>query len=656
MKNKNITRRLKSTKSMRIEVPGPVISVKPGNNFYKHINGHWLQHASIPAFRSSFGVSEEVELLVEKQLETILDACYTLAEKGEKPTTRREIMMDVIGRFMLSSLRRGKQQKSVDTLRKILRPMVCLREPADVMERVGQLNRAGISTFLAVSVFQKRNPSEYSLMVGCGSLGLPDYTYYSATAPGKTQTLLAYVNLCKELGTHMYLEGLESAVQTEAALAGVMKRNKVESFEDLEGDQLEAAYPGLSWNELFSSYGAESWKSITVRIYNGAVLKQLGRLMKTWSMETWSNLFSLHTILYALPVLPPPYDDLHFEFFGKRLRGQAAKLPQPLLTLNLVRTLLRTPLSYLYIEDCIEKKTKKEVERFAETLHQHAQARLDQVEWLEPATRKTAIEKLKAMTFSISNPDEPRSISPPDLITDNFLQNMFLLSEMNSSDQIALLGKKADPATWDEAPYTVNAYYFNERNQFILPAGTIQWPFYAGSRLGWSYGGLGAVIGHEMTHAFDMDGKEYNARGEKVSWWTRGDNAQYKKRTDALIKLFDSGKVLGHSTDGSLTLSENIADLGGLAIALDALHQELKGASEEGKKKELRDFFIAYAVSWRVKERAKKQIQSLFLDVHAPAEMRVNFIVSQFDEWYDLFDVVTGDELYIPPEERVRIF
>jgi putative endopeptidase len=641
-----------------IELPVPLVSVKPGKNFYKYVNGNWLQHASIPPFRTSFGVSEEVELLIERQLSQILDKCYKLAEKGDKPSTKREKMMDVIGRLMLSSMRRDKQHNSLEFLRRILRPMVCIRGPEDIMERIGMLNRRGVSTFMNVSIFQKRNPSEYTFLVGCGSLGLPDDTYYSGTAPGKTQTLLAYVKLCEQLGKTLFTGDLRTAVQTEAALSGIINRYKDDTFEDIEGSKLATLLPGIAWDTLFKSYGAENWKSKTIRVYSVKLIKQFEKCLRTWPLESWSNLFTLHTVLYALPILPPPYDDLHFQFFGKRLRGQIEKLPQGQLTLNLVRTLLRIPLSYLYVQEYIEPSLKKDATKFAETIHAHAMERLAHVDWLEEDTKKVASRKLKAMNFSISNPDHFPNIDIPDLITDNFLQNMFLLSEMNTDTMISRIVRRAEPESWDEAPYTVNAYYFNERNQFVLPAGSIQWPFYRRSseRIGWNYGGLGAVIGHEITHAFDMDGKEYNEKGEKKSWWTKKDNAQYKKKTDAIIKMFDHSKMLGHPVDGYLTLSENIADLGGLAIALDALHQELAEVSEEEKKKQMRDFFTAYAVSWRVKERSKKVIQSLFMDVHAPAELRVNLIVSQFDEWYDLFGVVTGDDLYVPPEERVQIF
>jgi putative endopeptidase len=649
----------KQLNQLNIEIPAFVKSIKPGNNFYKHVNGHWLQKTSIPPFRSSFGVSEEVEMLIENQLRSILSKCYTFSEKGVKASTKREKMMDVIGRFMLSSLRKGKQQNSIDFLRKRLRTLYCIRNQDDVAGLIGNFNKCGVPTFLSISVFKKREAAnEYTFLIDKGTLGLPDITYYNATAPGKSHTLMAYVNLCNEVTKYLVTDDIRSAVQIEAGLAAAMDQYKDTDFQDIEGNVLHRTFPGIPWNTLFKEYGVEEkvWKSKTIRIYSKKFIEYLEKLFKIWSFDTWTKLLSLHMILYALPILPQPFDTLHFNFFGKRLRGQVEKLPQDQLTLNLCRTLLRTPLSYLYIEDYIRSDLKKEGTAFINTIQNHTVKKLENVEWLEPATRKIAIDKVKKMNLGVSHPDILPNIEIPNLITDTFLENMLLLGEMNTKSYIDRLHTK-NTDIWDEAPYVVNAYYFNERNQFILPAGSIQWPFYKYSKtIGWNYGGLGAVIGHEITHAFDIDGKEFTATGEKKNWWTKKDNYQYKKRTDELITLFDKGKILGHSVDGYLTLSENLADLGGLAIALDALKYELKNASEDEKKKQIKDFFISYAVSWRVKEREKKIIQSLFLDVHSPAELRVNYIVSQFDEWYELFGVVTGNSLYIPSEERIRIF
>lgn len=652
-KNKDLPQQLKP-----IEIPDFVKSIKPGDNFYKHINGHWLQKTAIPPFRSSFGVSEEVERILEKQLRSILSTCYSFAEKGVKPSTKHEKNMDIIGRFMLSALRESKQQNNVDYLRSTLRSLFCIRDANDIVNHIGSFNRRGIPTFLSISVFKRRDRvNEHTFVIDKGTLGLPDIAYYKAIAPGKSNTLLAYVNLCKDVTKHLHTENISSAVQSEAVLAAIMDKYKYSDYEDIKGSELEKRFQ-FPWSALFKGYGVEeeTWKSKMVRIYCKDFIEYLEKIFKVWAFETWGNLFSLHMILYSLPVLPPPYDTLHFSFFGKRLRGQSEKIPQDQLTLNLCRTLLRIPLSSLYIERYIRADLKKEATEFVHTLQKQTVESLEGTEWLEPATRKIAIDKVKRMSLGISNPDTLDEICTPDLITDTFLQNMFLLGEMNTNAYLSRLHKK-NMDLWDEPPYIVNAYYFNERNQFILPAGSIQWPFYKHSKtIGWNYGGLGAVCGHEITHAFDMDGKEFTADGEKKNWWTRKDNYQYKKRTDKLVELFDTGKVLGHSVDGILTLSENFADLGGLAIALHALKKKLHTATDEEKKKEMRDFFISYAVSWRVKEREKKELQSLFLDVHSPAELRVNYIVNHFDEWYDVFGVVTGDELYIPPEERIRIF
>jgi putative endopeptidase len=653
-----ITNKTLKSSNTEIQLPESAKSIKPGDNFYKHINGHWLNRTSIPPFKSSYGISEEVESLIEQQLSVILHKSYTFAEKGEKASTKREKMMDVIGRFMLSSLRESEQHNSVEFLQKNLRKLVCIRGAEDVGNYLGTFNRYGISTILTLNVSHRLNPDEYSFVIGKGSLGLPDISYYNGTGPGKTQTLLAYVNLCGKISKELHIEDVRGAVQTEAILAGVMDKYTDDSYEDIKGETLHTIFPNFPWDNLFESYGSTTlWKRKIIRIYNVKWIKYLEKLFKSWTSEAWTNLFSLHMILYSLPVLPSPYDTLHFEFFGKRLRGQVEKPPRYQMTMNLCKTILRIPLSYLYIEDYIPKDMKEKATKFVQTIQKHTIKNIETTDWLEEPTRKTAITKIKDMTLGIAYPASFPPIEIPYLITNNFLENMFLLAEMNTVAMIAKLsGSTAE--IWDETPYTVNAYYFNERNRFLLPAASIQWPFYSQSKekIGWNYGGLGAIIGHEITHAYDLDGKEYTGTGEKKNWWTRKDNLEYNKRVDKLVKLFDSGKILGHPVDGTLTMSENFADLGGLSIALDALKEELKGESATEVKKQMRDFFVSYAVSWRVKERARKVIQGLFLDVHAPAELRVNYIVSQFDDWYELFGVVTGDDLYIPPEERIKIF
>lgn len=635
----------------QIVIPPFDNSVKPGDDFFRYINGKWLKHIPIPTFRTSYGVSEEIEVLIQQKLQTILDDAYSFSSQGLKPRSKEEEMKDLLGRLGLSTLRIGKQKNNIDILKQTIQTFNCMRDKQDVVQVLGKMIRHGIPTFFTCSVYQNR------AYIVPGILGLPDISYYEATAPGKSKTLLAYVLLCKKISTELEIPDISNGIQVESLVAQTLDNLSDEIKEKKKGKELEDEFKDIPFDILFKEIGISNWKE-TIFTVNNRFLRFTNKLFRTWPIENWKQMFILHTILDAIPILPPPYDTYHFEFFGKRLRGQVEKLPQSELYFNISKELLSIPLSYLYVKKYLSNSFKQEIIQFVEHIRSLTIEHMKE-SWLEESTKETAIKKIKEMNLSISHPVEFPSLKIPFLDTERLLSNIYVLREMNLQLGIDSLGKKYKPEEyWEEPPYAVNAYYNNETNQFILPAGSLMEPFYYGSkeRLGWNYGGLGAIIGHEMTHAFDVDGKEYNEKGQRMQWWTKKDNREYNKRTNALIKLFDKQKVLGKPVDGFKTLSENIADLGGLSIALDALKQTIKDLPEEKKKEHLKQFFIAYAVSWRVKERPKKQIQALFLDVHAPTELRVNLVVSQFQEWYDSFNVITEDEHYYLPEERIQIF
>ncbi len=669
MKDKNKTRKKKSgimmiRESADIKIPPFLKSVEPGDDFYKYVNGNWLNHTSIPPFHTSFGVSEEVELAIEEQLKDILQKAYDFSEKGRSPRNKQEEMMDYIGRFALSLLRKEKQKFSVETLQQKLRYLLCMRDSKEICATLGSFNRFGIPTLLSLNIFKKigEHP-DYTFTIAPGSLGLPDLSYYNATAPGKSRTLLAYVSFCRKVAKELAIPDITHAIQVEGMVSPLLQKSQDDEFVDIQGSELEEKFSEIPWESFFEAYGIKQhtlWRSKKLRVYSFSYLRALQKWLNTWPKQNWVDIFTLHMILHALPILPAPFDDLHFELFGHTLRGQLQKLPQSQLTLNLAKKLLSIPFSYLYIHTYVQKDLKEEVTQFAKTIVERTAEHLDTCKWMEPETRAIAIKKVRAMNLGISNPETLPEIDLPNLITDNALTNVYLLNEARTSFYIEKVSKKSlqHEKIWEDPPYVVNAYYYNELNEFFLPAGTLQFPFYIQDKkkIGWNYGGLGAIIGHEMTHAFDEEGKKYISAGIKKDWWTRKDTLRYNKMTSALITLFNKAKILGNPVDGSLTLSENLADLGGLGIALDALHEELKGASEQEKKKQLCDFFISYAVSWRVKQRHRRMLQNLFLDVHAPADLRVNNIVCHFQEWYECFGVKTGNELYIPPEERVVIF
>jgi predicted metalloendopeptidase len=305
-----------------------------------------------------------------------------------------------------------------------------------------------------------------------------------------------------------------------------------------------------------------------------------------------------------------------------------------------------------------EPEIKRETGRFVEELVDVAKDRLQETEWLQPSTRKQAVEKVQRMILSIGYPDRFAKLSIPTVKSDNLLENLLQLGEWQTSYEISRLGEtRKEQKDWDEPVFAVNAYYYSQSNEMVIPLGSLYWPFYSSTaKLGWNYGGLGCILGHEMTHAFDKEGKEYDPDGFPKKWWTESDNRAYNKKSRSLIQLYNQQTILNHPVSGSLTLSENIADLGGMAIALNALNRHLEKSGDDDRKKAYQQFFLSYAVSWRLKEKPEKTLQSLFLDHHAPPSLRVNLIVSQFDEWYSAFEIQETDPMFIPPEKRIRIF
>jgi predicted metalloendopeptidase len=360
----------------------------------------------------------------------------------------------------------------------------------------------------------------------------------------------------------------------------------------------------------------------------------------------------------ALPYLPSPYSDLNYEFSGKMLMGQKEKTPKEDLLVKVVHTYMNDDFSQLFWEKAGDPKLPAEVDAFAKTLVESAKERLETVDWLKYKTRKMAIKKVDNMIIQTVRPAEWTEMPMVVLDPRNLLKNIHDLGSRSLAILRGRLGKEYN--FWEEPLYLVNAFYFGSTNKMIIPYATCLPPFYsAGQDVAWNYGSLGSIIGHELCHGFDEEGKEIDEGGEKKRWWTRTDNLHYNKRTKDLMKLFSHEKIHGKHISGKNTLSENIADLGGLGISLQALKDALqnKGIVDPIKvKEEYKKFFASFAVSWRTKARDKKMDRALKTDVHSPPYLRVNLVVRQFDEWYFAFDVREDSPMYVKPEDRIRIF
>jgi len=641
----------------QISIPEFNNKINPGDNFYLHINDKWLEKTEIPKDTSSYSVNEEIEDVIEKDLYNIIDKCYNSVKRGEKANSFEE----TIGKFALSSLRESVQKNSITALKKNIETLNCIRSIEDIGDSLGYFCKNNIDTILSTYLQLERtkhDKSIYTLYLSSSNLGLPDISYYNASAPGKMKTLISYIQMVKDVCKLLKIDDISDVISLESFYSAHI--NKLEDANSIliKGHELQKIFQIFPWNNFFTSYGIDNWKNKSYRIQSKKYFDILQKSFIDVPLEQFKKLFKLHLILNTLLILPKPYNNLYFEFYQNKLKGQKEKYSQKFLTLHLIQMHLPIPLSILYKKEFLEISLKRDATKFIEKIRSSALKQIASNTWLQESTKKTAIEKVKNMTLSIGWPTKYYELNLPILQTDNLLENIYLLSAASTAKDIKLLNTESIPgATWEEPAFMVNAFYYNEINEFVIPAGSLQYPFYSDtSSIGWNYGGLGAVIGHEMVHAFDENGRNYNEHGLFKQWWCSIDNRRYSVLIKKLEELYSSSRIYGNHLDGDRTVSENLADLGGLSIALGALKDELKGVSEKERIHEIRQFFISYAVSWRTKEEKKKVLQSLIIDKHSPPEFRVNNIVNQFDEWYEVFNVEVGNKMFVDTTQRIRVF
>lgn len=639
--------------------------MKPGNDFYRYINAKWLRHAHMPSYMSSYGVSEEIEEQVRGELETLLTQARTaiLAKPNAtlSPSTR------LLGTFTQSILHVQSQEKNVRHIQSLLTRLQCIETKEDVGRTIGDLLRYKIETCMSMftNPSETNSKSNYMCISTC-DLGLRDASYYTDSDSFKVMTLNAYGKLLAKLQEEFDVPHLTEFLTLEKLAASALLKSRSDDEWKTTGRGLIRTFPNVPWESIFVAamrISPEEFETLEILVLSKTWMAYMNTWFKTFSLDNWKSWLAGNLAIFALPLLPPPYDDWHFQLYGHRLRDQTEKTPQKQLALLMCEQYLRGPLGDVFVKKFVPKEIKTKALRIAEEIQDVAAKRLGELEWLTPSAQREARRKILSIHLGVAYPENighgHTLFEKTVLSSDSFFKNVLALGEADFLHDVSQIGRPLDPDQWEDPVFSVNAYYYNEGNRLILPAGILRWPFFhVGASDGWNFGGLGAAIGHEMTHAFDMDGKDYDSNGNRRPWWSDTDNAQFMKRAKALEKLYSSTESFGQPLNGKLTLSENIADLGGLGIALAALKSALtkRGVQGAAYKQELCEFFASFAVSWRTKEKRQKALQSLFMDVHAPPFARVNNIVCQFDDWYECFEIQPGDALYKDPKDRIRIF
>lgn len=613
-------------------VPPVDTRISPITDFYSYVNNRWQKSVKMPAFEDDYGVSEEIESHLRKILLGAIDK------------HRRANPSDNLSRLATSFLDDAVQESGVLDLKQLLEKIRCIDSPESLAKALGHLNRIQCQapvSFVVNSDYY--NSSKCCVYLYEASLGLPSKSQYDSDSP----VLAAYVRFLQIVGDKLGAPGLERAVSLEVSLLKYLSdtgdlRDVEYVYNPHSLAELQHTYPHVPWSIMLEAWGLKTLGGTTRYIVtNKKYFAELDRMLAAMKAEDWIVLLQAAVVVHFVKYLPPPFDELHYRLFEKLIKGNDVKLPQSNLTLKVLMEYAQQDLSRMYVRLAVPDDTKHRATELVRLLKAASARRIRALKWMEGSTKRAALKKVDHMGFQVAYPAHWRSETGAVAIdAGKPLTNLFVLASADTDSMISDLEKRTcrkRPDKWKEGAFEVNAYYYPEGNMMVVPAGILSPPFFDLKRsMAWNLGGIGAAIAHEITHGFDDDGRLFDEKGNYAEWWTPSDARTYKQMSKSVIELFEGKEYMGGKVNGEMTLSENLADLGGLAIALDALKAILP-ADPAAAKKAYQEFFTSYAVSWRQKDRPKKAKQALLLDVHAPTIYRVNLIVQQFEEFYMAF-------------------
>jgi putative endopeptidase len=567
------------------------------------------------------------------------------------------------------------QHHNVMTLRRVIFALDHLRTLAHVMEAVASFNIHGIYSPLYVLVdADQREATVNRIHIYEGNVGLPVSQLYK---PGRVlQKYRAYLTACAEhLGLHEFgrrgtLFDADDAIrlEQELVLAFVQpddRNDPLKYYSRVKPRQLAVRWPHVPWDALFAALSLPlkelAGKEPHLIVHNPRYLATLDRLFRTVSVDRWRNLLTAMAINALARFLPPPFDELQFEVFGRALSGAREKDPQVDLTLDVVEQTLPDALGRLYVERYVPADVRPRAIHLMESVRASAIRRIKAADWMSEAARAMAAHKMARMVFKVAYPptDQWETYDSLEVRVEGLLDNILAANELEYTQELKNIGKRVQKGKWDDAVFRANAYYYSEGNEMVIPVGILQPPFFSVHQsVAANLGGIGAVVGHEMTHGFDMDGRRYDADGNMRDWWTAKDEAVFVRMTNRFVRQYSAHKLYGHPVNGKLTLSENIADLSGVAIALDALKHHIGDADvpENSRLAAYRTFFSTFARTWATKERRKRTVNRLLVDPHAPPMLRVNMVVTQFDEFYEAYGIGEDHPIWVAKKDRLSLW
>ncbi|MCZ8379842.1 M13 family metallopeptidase [Mycobacterium sp. CPCC 205372] len=643
-------------------------SARPQDDLFGHVNGRWLTDYEIPADRATDGA---FRLLHDRAEEQIRDLITEAAESGAAGGTDEQRIGDLYASFLDEDT---VERVGVAPLLEELAAIDAADSPDALAAVLGALQRTGIGGGTGGYVdTDSKDSTRYLLHLSQSGLGLPDESYYrdeqhAEILAGYPRHIAAMLALVHGGTTEDHAATAERIVALETKLAAahwdVVKRRDADLTYNLRRfADLPDEAPGFDWAGWLVALGGSVEKAAEVVVRQPDYLTAFAAAWSSESLEDWKAWARWRVIHARAFLLTDALVAENFAFYGRTLSGTEAIRDRWKRAVSVVESLMGDALGKLYVERYFPPEAKARMDELVANLREAYRVSIDELDWMTPETRRKALVKLDKFTPKIGYPKNWRDYSALVIRRDDLYGNYRRGYEVGYDRELAKLGGPVDRDEWFMTPQTVNAYYNPGMNEIVFPAAILQPPFFdAEADDAANYGGIGAVIGHEIGHGFDDQGAKYDGDGNLVDWWTDADRTEFGARTKALIEQYEEyvPRELsnGHHVNGAFTVGENIGDLGGLSIALLAYRLSRNGEPApviDGLTGEQRVFF-GWAQVWRTKSRSAEAIRRLAVDPHSPPEFRCNGVIRNMDAFYEAFDVSENDALYLEPERRVRIW
>jgi putative endopeptidase len=649
-------------KKTSVTITGINTSLKPGDDFFTYVNGIWYDSAKIPSTQTGVGSYSFLNYPQRIRLQAILDS----VSQANNPSGS---IASKVGDFYASGMDTVTiNKRGYEPIKPILARIAAITDVPSMMKFVAEEQKAGDASFIGfyVGPDDKHSSVNIAQLYQTG-IGLPERDYYFKTDSSTLSIQKAYK---KYLATLFELTGSDAVTAEKNAITAYEIEKQLASshrtnieLRDVKANYNKLAVAAISkkqanigWTILFNDLGV---KVDSVNVGQPAYYDQLNAMLKSVSINEWKTYLKANTLTTYANWLSKPFADAAFEY-TKVLTGQAVKKPRAEEMTEAVDRSLGHALAQLYVKKYFTEAAKKRMRVLVDNLKKAFEARINNLDWMSDSTKTKAKEKLQAFSEKIGYPDKWKDYSKVVVNKNTYFENRLSANKNDYSYNIAKVGQPVDRTEWFTTPPTVTAYNNPPLNEIVFPAGILQSPYFdlnADDAL--NYGGIGMVIGHEITHSFDDQGAQYDKDGNVKNWWTKSDYEKFKVRTQQVIDQYSLFTVLDSvHVKGALTVGENTADIAGVAIAYDAFKltkQAQDSAKIDGFTPDQR-FFISVAKIWRVKTRDAFLRMYVNTNPHSPAKWRVNGPLMNFTPFYSAFNVQPGDKMYKPENERIVVW